>query len=85
MQVTRRTFGRWKPGHKDIKTQIVIERGDAVLLRFNINEVDEVEEMGRDLLREAAEWREDYAKTWREKLAANDPRAQDKEQTDDAN
>lgn len=69
MEVARRTFGRWKPGPKDIKTQIVIERGGAVLLRFNIDELDEMEQMARDLLREVAELRSDLAldAAWLEK------------------
>jgi hypothetical protein len=72
MEVARRTSGRWKPGHPDIKTQIVIERGGAVLLRFNIDELDEIEQMAHDLLREVAELRSDLAMdaAWLEKNPA---------------
>jgi hypothetical protein len=76
VEVARRTFGRWKPGHKDIQTQIVIERGGAVLLRFNIAELDEMEQMAHDLLREVAELRSDLATdaAWLEKNPAPDAR-----------
>lgn len=43
MEVSRRTFGRWRPGHKDLSTQIVIERNNAVLFRFNLDQLDELE------------------------------------------
>lgn len=61
MEVSRRTFGRWRPGHKDLSTQIVIERNNAVLFRFNLDQLDELEQLAFDLLREVAEWRADNA------------------------
>lgn len=61
MEVARRTFGRWKPGHKDLHTQIVIERSGTVLLRFNPDALDELEQLALDLLREVAEWRAENA------------------------
>jgi hypothetical protein len=75
MEVARRTFGRWKPEHKDLKAQIVIERRGVVLMRFDtdLSELEEVEQMARDLLREVAAWREDYAKAWREKDVETKP------------
>lgn len=66
MEVARRTFGRWKPGHKDIQTQIVIEQRGVVLLRFNIDELDEIEQMAHDLLREVSELRLDRRRIWLE-------------------
>jgi hypothetical protein len=69
MEVARRTFGRWKPGHKDIGTQIVVERGGAILLRFNtgVDELDEIEQMARDLLHEIGELRADRRRIWLER------------------
>ena len=68
MEVARRTFGRWWKARipmEDRKTkphqQLVVRNDGASLLRFNFEDLDEAEQMARDLLEAIADWKSEVS------------------------